>query len=57
MNTDDMTTIVIPVKNYETSRLVVTAFLGRLLGLSVMIAIPVLLLAAGIIIWAKRRRR
>lgn len=57
VNTDDMTTIVIPVKNYETSRLVVTAFLGRTIGLSVMIAIPVLLLAAGIIIWAKRRRR
>lgn len=57
VNTDDMTTIVIPVKSYEISQLVVTAFLGRTLGLSVMIALPVLLLAAGVVIWAKRRKR
>ncbi len=57
INTDGMTTIVIPVKSYEASLLTVTAFIGMLTGIAIMIIIPVLLLAAGIIIWAKRRKR
>lgn len=57
VHTDDLSSIVIPVKNYETSQLVVAAFSGRLVGLSIMILIPVLLLLFGIVVWVRRRRR
>lgn len=50
-------TTVIPVKAYDSSTLTVSAavmFAGAALGI---IVIPVLLLAVGIVIWARRRKR
>lgn len=57
VQTEDTAAIVIPVKSYETSQLVVTAFLGRVIGLSILILLPALLLLTGVVIWAKRRKR
>lgn len=57
VNTDGMSTIVIPVKSYENTQLTVPAFTGRLMGLCIMLLLPVLLLAAGIVIWMRRRKR
>ncbi len=57
VQTEDASAIVIPVKSYHTAQLVVTAFLGRAIGLSILILLPALLLLAGVVIWAKRRRR
>lgn len=57
VQTEDAAAVVIPVKSYETAQLVVTAFLGRVIGLSILILLPVLLLLTGIVIWAKRRKR
>ena len=50
-------TTVIPVKAYDSSTLTVSAAVmlaGAALGI---IVIPILLLAAGIVIWARRRKR
>lgn len=57
VDTDGMSTIVIPVKSYENTQLTIPALTGRLMGLSVMLLLPVLLLAAGIVIWLQRRKR
>ena len=57
INTDGMVTTVIPVKSYEASQLTITAFTAMLTGMAVMIVLPLLLLIAGIVIWAKRRKR
>lgn len=57
INTDGITTIVIPVKNYEASQLTIASFTGMLTGIAIMILLPILLLAAGVVIWAKRRKR
>lgn len=57
VNTDDMASIVIPVKSYDNSSLMVSAFAGRLTGLCMVIVIPVILLAAGVVVWIRRRRR
>ena len=54
---EDGSAVVIPVKSYEAAKLMVPAFAGRMIGLGMMIALPILLLAAGIVIWAKRRKR
>lgn len=50
-------TVVIPVKAYDSSTLTVSAAVmlaGAALGI---IVIPILLLAVGIVIWARRRKR
>lgn len=57
INTDGMVTTVIPVKSYEASQLTISAFTAMLTGIAVMIVLPLLLLIAGIVIWAKRRKR
>ncbi len=55
--TGEDTSVVIPVKSYDNAKLIVPAFSGRLIGISVMLILPVLCLAAGIILWAGRRKR
>lgn len=57
VDTEDMVGIVVPVKSYEVSRLVIPAFTGLALGISMTAVLPMLLLAAGIVIWVRRRKR
>lgn len=57
VNTDSMSTIVIPSKSYEVSQLTVSALSGMLVGMAIMILVPVLLLITGVIIWFRRRKR
>lgn len=48
---------VIPAKSYEVQKLVITQAFIIWGGLITAILVPILLLAAGIIIWARRRKR
>lgn len=57
VTTDDMGSIVIPVKSYEVSQLTVAAFTAMFAGMSIIILLPLLLLIIGIVIWARRRKR
>lgn len=56
-DTQELSLSVIPVKEYTLSAVTVPAATGLLLGVSIMIIIPVLMLAAGIVIWAVRRKK
>lgn len=57
VNTGDLTTIVIPSKSYEVSKLTVASFTAMLIGMLIMIVLPLVLLAAGVIIWVRRKKR
>ena len=48
---------VIPVKEYTLSNITVTSIAALLGGLAASILVPLLLIAAGIIIWAVRRKK
>ena len=50
-------TSVVPVKSYDNSQLIINQAGIILGGLAAAIIIPVILLAAGIVIWVGRRRR
>ncbi len=49
--------VVIPAKNYEASQLLVSAGLTRIYGLLFVAALPLVLIAAGIVVWYRRRKR
>lgn len=55
--TDSEVSSVIPVKNYKYSSLTITEASTVVSGLAIAIIVPVVLLAAGIVIWARRRRK
>lgn len=57
VDADGMVTIVVPVKNYDASQLTIAASTSLLIGLGMLILLPIILLVAGIIIWAKRRKK
>ena len=57
VSTDGIDTVIIPVKSYDNSQLMVSAVTGALVGISLMALLPILLLAVGIVIWVKRRKR
>lgn len=57
VSTDGIDTVIIPVKSYDNSQLMVSAVTGTLVGISLMALLPILLLAVGIVIWVKRRKR
>lgn len=57
MDEISLSTSVIPTKNYSLSNLMIPAKTSFILGIVVMILIPVMLLAGGIVYWARRRRR
>ena len=50
-------TAAIPVKEYTLSNITVTSIAALLGGLAASILVPLLLIAAGIIIWAVRRKK
>ncbi len=55
--TGETPAVVIPVKSYENTQLTVSAFAGRLIGLSMILAFPALLIATGVTVWIRRRKR
>lgn len=50
-------TAAIPVKSYTVNTITVTSIAAMLGGLAASILLPILLVAAGIVIWAVRRKR
>lgn len=54
---DHETSVSVPVKSYEVSTLMVPASSKRLLGILVTGVLPLGCLAAGLVIWLRRRRR
>lgn len=54
---EGMVTVVVPVKAYDATSLTIAASTSLLIGLGIIILLPVILLAAGIVIWAKRRKK
>ena len=53
----DVSTVSIPVKSYELTTLTVNAYAASILGISLAIALPVVLIIIGVIIWFRRRRK
>ena len=49
--------IVVPVKEYQMNNLVINSGSALLLGILVAIIVPIVLIAVGITIWLKRRKR
>ena len=48
--------VAIPVKNYESERLVIDTAMGMLLGVLIAFVIPVALIISGIVVWNVRRK-
>lgn len=57
VNTDDVETLVIPVKAFNASQLTIAAATQIVMGLCGVILLPVVLLILGIVIWIRRRKR
>ena len=49
--------IVIPAKSYDAGQLLVSTTMTRMYGLLFVLVVPVILLATGVVIWYKRRKR
>lgn len=56
-DTEELSLSVIPVKEYTLSSITVPAAKGLLIGVSIMILVPILMLISGIVIWAARRKK
>ena len=54
---EEQSSVSIPVKKYTQESITVPQNQFVFLGLTTVILLPVLLLAAGIVIWVRRRRR
>lgn len=54
---EEKSSIVIPVKTYEDTRLTVDSGAANMYGLLFVIIIPLTSIIAGIVIWARRRRK
>ena len=54
---EEQSSVSIPVKEYTQESITVPQNQFVFLGLTTVILLPVLLLAAGIVIWVRRRRR
>lgn len=53
----DLSVSVIPTKEYTLSAITVSAAAGVFMGVGLTILLPLILLAAGIVIWAMRRKK
>lgn len=47
--------VIIPDKNFESKALTILSWQGRLVFWVVVVAIPLIVIAAGVIVWARRR--
>lgn len=53
----ELTSSVIPIKEYSVSNITINTLSGIIVGIIVMIVIPIILLIIGIVIWAVRRKK
>ena len=53
----ELSTSVIPVKSYSTTYITVDTKKAFLIGIGTMIVLPILMLAAGLVIWLRRRKK
>lgn len=57
VSSDDVETVVVPVKEYTVSNITVSTTVLILARVILLVLIPVALLACGIVIWATRRKK
>ena len=48
---------MIPVKDYNLSNITINTLQAVITGLIIMIAVPILLIIIGIVVWAMRRKK
>ena len=53
----ELTSSVIPVKDYTLSNITINTLQAVITGLIIMIAVPILLIIIGIVVWAMRRKK
>ena len=53
----ELASSVIPVKDYTLSNITINTLQAVITGLIIMIAVPILLIIIGIVVWAMRRKK
>ena len=53
----ELASSVIPVKDYNLSNITINTLQAVITGLIIMIAVPILLIIIGIVVWAMRRKK
>ena len=53
----ELASSVIPVKDYTLSNITINTLQAVVTGLIIMIAVPILLIIIGIVVWAMRRKK
>ena len=53
----ELASSVIPVKDYTLSNITINTLQAVITGLVIMIAVPILLIIIGIVVWAMRRKK
>ena len=53
----ELASSVIPVKDYTLSNITINTLQAVITGLIIMIAVPMLLIIIGIVVWAMRRKK
>ena len=53
----ELASSVIPVKDYTLSNITINTLQAVVTGLIIMVAVPILLIIIGIVVWAMRRKK
>jgi ABC-2 type transport system permease protein len=53
----ELASSVIPVKDYTLSNITIFTLQAVITGLIIMVAVPILLIIIGIVVWAMRRKK
>ena len=53
----ELASSVIPVKDYTLSNITINTLQAVITGLIIMVAVPILLIIIGIVVWAMRRKK
>ena len=53
----ELASSVIPVKDYTLSNITINTLQAVVTGLIIMIAVPIMLIIIGIVVWAMRRKK
>lgn len=53
----ELASSVIPVKDYTLSNITINTLQAVITGLIIMIAVPILLIIIGIVVWTMRRKK
>ncbi|MBO4846785.1 MAG: Gldg family protein [Lachnospiraceae bacterium] len=54
---DDASTVIVPAKSVNAERFIIKSSAGLIIFIILLVVVPVALLVAGFVIWAKRRKR